>query len=514
MITGKLANNRIIKKIIAFQAMPIYIALIAVVALLAHEMAWDLFGFYFLCVVSVFTLLFNPDTKPLIPSLIFLVFCVSIQNTPTVDMEFKEIYFLQPQILVQLVTLVSVLIVLIVLRFILTAQLRRALKKSSLLGGLIALSVGLILNGLFAKEYTILNLALGVAFAFLFLGIYVFFLSTVKWDSKSIDFFAWAMFIMGILVTLQMGFLYLRNEQLRETFEKHYVNLGWSISNSIAYILLISMPFGFYFMKKAKFSLPYYILTFAIFLAIIFTFSRGSLVVAVPLAIAGVVYVCFSARDKISTISASGVVLVAAVVMFILYREKIYEMLNFYIETGFDDRGRAELWEEGIKAFLTAPIFGVGQMYKFGEMFATFTWFHNNLLQFLVTGGIIGLATYVYHRVETMFLLFKKPTLGRIFIGISVAALLINSMFDVAMSMPHMILFYSMMLAFADLDYAHVCEKSNLTDTNVNVARVENSLKSEKFLPSEKKGKKSDGNKAKKAIFKSSEIKSKDNNNK
>lgn len=458
MFYNKVKDNKIIRKILDFTQTPFYVGMLALIAFVAHCFGWDFFGFYTLMVLAIINLLFNPDTKPLIPTLCFLLFCVSVQNGPT-NAENSPQMYRKLSTIIQLVIILAPIIVLIIARLIAAGEFKSYMKGSTVIGGLIAMSLGLLVNGAFFKEYHILNLVMGLAFAFLFLGIYLFFYRTMQWDSRSINYLAWIMFIMGLLISAQIGVRYITCEELRLTFEKNLVTLGWSASNSIAYVLLLTLPFGFYFMKKARFGFIFYILTFIIFTAIILTFSRGVLVVSVPLSIALAVFTCFTGRDKLSPIIMTSLVIVGATVLMIVWREEVFKILNFYIETGFDDRGRGGLIIQGFNDFLLSPIFGVGVMYKFGDYFTSFIWYHNTLIQFLATGGIIGIGTYVYHRVESVALFFKKPTMGRMFIGLSMGALLVNSLFDVGMSMPHVILFYSILLAFADRDYRFVCEE-------------------------------------------------------
>lgn len=265
-------------------------------------------------------------------------------------------------------------------------------------------------------------------------------------------YLAFTLFAMGLVIAAEIGVLWIQSEELRQTSDKNLVWLGWGLSNSIAYVFMLTMPFAFYLAHTEKFSLPYFLGASAMLVAVVFTFSRGSLIVAVPMFVAGTIFSCLFAKNKLPLWISAGVILALFVVVIVCYREQLYDTLNFYIEQGFNDRGRFSLWKEGWKAFLSAPVFGVGMFYRFGELLNSFTWFHNTLIHFLATGGIVGIGTYLFHRVQTVIMYCKKPSVDRLFAGVAILCLLANSMLDVAMSAQNMIMFYGIILAFSEKD--------------------------------------------------------------
>lgn len=264
-------------------------------------------------------------------------------------------------------------------------------------------------------------------------------------------YLAFVMFVMGLLVSMEMGMLYIRSEELRTTFEKAYVYLGWAKSNSIAYVLLMPMAFGFYLVHTEKFSLPYFVGVSLMLIAVIFTFSRGSLIIALPMYVAGTIFTCLFAKNRLPIWIAGAIVAVFAVIVIVWFRERLLRMLNSYIEIGFDNNGRFDMWKEGWECFLRYPIFGEGLMYRFGDR-GGFYWFHNTIIHFLATGGFVGVATYLFHRVQTVLMFCKKLSVERMFAGIAVLALLVNGLLDVPMSMQYMLVFYSTILAFCEKD--------------------------------------------------------------
>lgn len=451
MILERLRQNNIIKKVCAFQATPYYIACIAAIALLSHTFGLEIAAFWIIAITAVFTLVFNDDTTPFIPLAFFLVFCISAQNGA--QSNGTNGILTTTHFLVNCILIVITVLAAFVFHIIYYKNYVNFKKRTMLSSGLIAMALGLLTNGFFYVKYTVVDLFFGLSFGLLYYGIYILFFHTIKWKKGvSVRYLAYVMFIMGLLISAELGVLYLRSEALRKTFDKGLVWLGWGLSNAIAFIFMLTIPFGFFLTHTSKFSLPYFLGTAVMLLAVVFTFSRGSLIIAVPLFVAGTIFVCLFAKNRLPLWIAAGVMLIIGVVIVISYREQLIKMLNFYIETGLNDRGRFDLWEEGLQVWLAQPIFGVGLMYKYGETFTSTFWFHNTLIQFLATGGLVGLSTYLYHRVQTVIMLVKKMSVERLFIGAAIACLLANSMLDVAMSCQHIIIFYGVILAFAEKD--------------------------------------------------------------
>ncbi|MCI8613273.1 MAG: hypothetical protein HFE48_06220 [Clostridia bacterium] len=449
----RIRKNPIIEKVCAFQRTPWFIACVALVAFLSHVFGLEYAAFWVIALVGVFTLVMQEDTTPFLPCAFLILFSVSVKNGA---------YDSKPGILTSVpfianaAVVVAFVLAALIFHIIYYKQYRNFKKRTFLTSGFVALALGFVTNGLFSPEYRFLDLPLGIGFGLLYYGAYILFFHTIKWKKGfSMRYLAFVFFTMGMLISAELGVLYITNEQLRQTFEKNYVWLGWGLSNSIAFVFMLTMPFGFYLTHTEKISLPYFLGTSLMLIAVIFTFSRGSLIVAVPMYVGGTIFVSLFARSRRLLWIADVVVLALSIVVIVCFREKLLNVLNFYIENGFNDRGRFELWEMGFQAFLDAPVFGAGLMFKFGEALRGFYWAHNTPIHFIATGGIVGIGTYLFHRVRTAVVFFKKPSIDRFFAGIAVLCLLVNSLFDIAMSAPHTIMFYCVILAFSEKDFLY-----------------------------------------------------------
>jgi hypothetical protein len=119
------------------------------------------------------------------------------------------------------------------------------------------------------------------------------------------------------------------------------------------------------------------------------------------------------------------------------------------------------LFINGMKQFRQYPIFG-GTFFPQGEYvprdwaeleaFSSFfppRW-HNTLVQIAASCGIVGLAAYVIHRIQTVRLFLRHRNTENLFIAIYIVALLVAGLLDNHFFNVGPVLVYSMALAFAE----------------------------------------------------------------
>ena len=72
---------------------------------------------------------------------------------------------------------------------------------------------------------------------------------------------------------------------------------------------------------------------------------------------------------------------------------------------------------------------------------------HNTVLELMAACGIVGLAVYLVHRVQTVISFFKNITMERSFIALTILPILILSLLDVHIFVIFPTLIYSGLLA-------------------------------------------------------------------
>ena len=73
-------------------------------------------------------------------------------------------------------------------------------------------------------------------------------------------------------------------------------------------------------------------------------------------------------------------------------------------------------------------------------------------MQVLASGGIVAFTAYVYHRITTVLLVFRKPDAYKSFMGLCILGLLIFCLFEVIFFSTYPTIIYSLMLLYMQKD--------------------------------------------------------------
>lgn len=228
------------------------------------------------------------------------------------------------------------------------------------------------------------------------------------------------LFAMGIIITLQLVVYYARLggiEEIKKAILAKEISLGWASKNNVAPTLSMCIPTGFYFcIKKNKLSPIFAIVSLLEFALLMFTGSRGAIMVTVVLLPAMLLYTMAKTENKV----AFGVTVCAVfcVAFFIIayFGEFMSGVIDNIIGRGLDSSGRVDwLYPEAVEAFKQWPIFGAGWDYRLGELASSFYtpyWYHSTALQILATMGIVGVITFAFFyfwRYRTLLVHRKNP---------------------------------------------------------------------------------------------------------
>lgn len=412
----------------------------------------DVLNFWMLGLTIIFAALFSDDALPMTAPAVFAPFAVSRRYVPY-NFKTSEMYRM-PSVYVPLLILAGLCAAAIIFRFIVRAEWRRIFVRRHLTVGFAALWATFLLNGMFSGEYTIKNMLIGLMLFFCMIVLYYYFAGTVRRSRDAVPYLASVLFALGVNISVQMLGLYLSRpiEELTAG-NKDLIRLGWGISNRIGSMLLMTLPSGFYLAARSRYCTPYIFLSGGMMLALVFTYSRASLLFAVPVALLCFGYVCVKGRDRASACVLAAGLVAAVVIASSMNFDDIKHLFTYYINSGFDDHGRFDLWREALEKYLRAPVFGYGYAYKYDTVFANVYSPHNTLLQYLCISGIFGLVCYLYHRLETAVLFFRGITRERFFLGLSIAAILAFGLIDVSMKTEIILLIMGVVYAVAEHDY-------------------------------------------------------------
>ncbi len=437
----KFRSGDSVRKISDFFYSPIYIYALGIVTLALNMLGIDEITYAFLAVLAITVLLLCPDAMPAIAVLVFYTVARSVGNRNYA--KYNEISFVFGNIWRVLVRIA------IAFHIIVNADFRKV-KSSRLLVGFIAVSAGLLVNGFLSPYYNILSTGDGIRIIRrTFVG-YLVMRTCIKPTRETLRYFCYVALVYGLNVGIQLCATYFINKPFIESgFNKDSMLLGWGVSNTIGATLFVAMPFVFYLMyTEDKHAWYYFTAVTLMLIAQVFTYARASLLFTLPL-FAAMYVLCLAKGKRRKQIAVCGIVAVVAVIaVAVIMKSMLIEMLQFFINNKFGDRGRFKLWSAGIELWKTSPVFGAG---IHNEM-RTQTYYHNTPLQFLVTGGILGYAGLALNHMQISSLFTQKPTIKRLFLAALTGGIVLISLLDNFYMYSAMQIFFQFAVVFAEHD--------------------------------------------------------------
>ncbi len=431
-----------------------YPVLVVSLVLIGHTAGHEvLFG-----VIMLFTMALgcwiSDDLRFAVTPFLCTIFCVTVEHSPNVP-DYSR-YYLEPQALIPII----IAFVLSVGSLICFAIRHRATakrpSKKSMLWGLIVFCLGLLTNGLFGANYKLGNAVFAFAFLLTLVGLFYLFSSYVRFDQKTVDYFLFCFLLSGLLITLQLFIAYLTHVRFDESANpiKETVMVGWGVWTSIGGMLSFLMPAGFYFAAKYKQGWIGYLIALVELFAILLSQSRGALLIGAGVFLLCMIAVClvgeYKKRNRMITITVT----VVGIIGILILSKQLLGLLQNFIDYGFGDNGRFDMWRVGIQRFLERPFFGTGfydSYYNQGWYKAIFPYlYHNTLIQMLGGAGIVGFLSYAYHRFCTIRLVVKTPNPCKIFLGIGILGLFTFCLIDVLFFHIYPSIFYALMLVVMD----------------------------------------------------------------
>jgi len=426
-----------------------YIIAIGIICIIAHSFNIPITGAAILTVLLVPSLIFCKNSFVLVPIMCMAGFVLSYETKP------NRGYFNDAWKISILCVLAVIIITAIVFNLVYYRKWRLMFKKAYLSISIAILSGALLVGGIGAPLFSPMGVLMALAISIVLFLPYSFLLNCGEYSGrKTIEYFAWTMIVMATVIFAAVFLQYIRND-FDMTAPKNFLELGYAISNSAAAIVLITMPITFYMIYVYKHGYLFFIAIAMELATIMLTFSRASIVIALPGTLITAIGLCFKKKKgRIGYYIACGIMCAIAIAIMVYYREYIFGEINKFLTGVGTGSGRTPIWKEGFEEWKKTPIFGIGVWYlpqvNTGHYYHSY---HCTPLTYLYCNGIVGLAAYLYHRYKTVRLTFSaKLTAERIFAAMSVLVLLLNSLLDIYMSEPLHLVYYSILLALIECD--------------------------------------------------------------
>lgn len=441
----KLENTKFVRALCAFFRSDAYPFLIAFAMACSELFGLELVVFYFYLLCGALGLLFTPDSLALLPAAACGYMTISAPNNP--GRQGGTTVFFKPEFVVQLAVILFIFVILMIGKLVIALMDGRKKGVPRLLLGFAALGIGYMLAGLLSPYYAFNTVLFGFVEIVSLVVFALFFYYTIDWETVNLRYFAVLLTAMGIGLALETGGMYFNDGlTLGEEIDRSLLYTGWGVYNNVACMLAMCIPGPFYFAVKNKHGWLYCILGNLLFLALLLTQSRGGILFGalVYLACAITVIIKTKRMERVWNMLVFTAVLIAVLVSFILLHEQMSDIFASLIDAGSDDANRFEIYEKCWDRFLEYPAFGAGFYRTPGALLNKDGYIvteavdgaffppraHNTVLQLLASGGVFLIVMYAFHRIETLILLFKRPSLEKTMIGFSISALLLTSLLD------------------------------------------------------------------------------------
>lgn len=283
----------------------IYPLLIAAAVVIGHISELEFYFGITIGLIAALAFVICPTVKPLIPALMMFIYIISVKNAPGIP-NFSNYYFVGWRLYV-LIIAATILLASIV--YFIVKRIVPEIKAKGRIPMLIPtalFSLSLLLNGLFGKSWTPLNLSFGaIQVSVFFILFYILYFGLAKEDgAQIIDYFIYVSALAIIVLAIEMAHLLLTSEKIFNedgAIIKEHILLGWGISNSLGCCASVLLPIPFFGAARTKSKVAavlYFSVGVIAFILSALSLSRNALVFSAIALVASVAVCSFFGDEK------------------------------------------------------------------------------------------------------------------------------------------------------------------------------------------------------------------------
>ena len=463
-------EHSVLQKINRFLYSPAYLLYIGGLTVLSNVFAMELVCYTLFLLSAIYICLCARDLLPLMPMFVCGYISPSLNNNPGLN---THSVFSFAGGGVYLLIMLAVVAGCLVYRLVTDPTFggkQFLAKKRSLLCGMLLLGASYAIAGVASgqwAEYGWRNLLLAFLQVASIAGLYYLFSGAVRWDLAPKAYLFWTGICVGYVLLIELIGVYIKENVIVEGIivRERIIN-GWGHYNNMGALLAMVIPLPFFLTGKGKYAWFAYLSAFLFCVGLLFTCSRGSVLVGVPIYVIAYVLSVLHSRHarSIKWMHMFHICIIGIpVLVTVVFHNEFSRLFQELPVVGVDlsTKMRLETYAEGLRQFLKFPVFGGSffplkeDLYQWAYDGTTFAFlfpprWHNTLIQLLATGGVTCLTAYIFHRVQTIRLFTKNFSGEKLFVGLSVGALLLTSMVDCHFFNIGPVLLYSAMLAVVE----------------------------------------------------------------
>lgn len=414
---------------------------IILLAAISNVFALEIPVYYIYTLIIVLTVLFCDDLLAIFPMPCCGYMTFARSNNPLSKEATSS--FLNHQNMIHMLiigTIISVFLITRIIFDIVKNKERRQMPK--LLYGFIAIGIAYLLGGIFSEGYGLDTVIFGLIQILSLSFTYIIFYYTIDWKRVSKNYFPILFILIGCLMVVEI-FNMLIEAGLFNTegaFNRGNLFTGWGVYNNVACISLFTIPAPFYFAITKKNGWMYSLIGTVFLIFTILTQSRnGMLMGAIIYCICALVTLfATKGKERIKHLITYLVLFILLIVFLLIFKEIIENVFASIYKVGTDDSGRIDIYKNGLEQFKESFVFGKGfyecDAFRWGVKYESGDFlpprYHNTYVQILASCGIVGMVAYLYHRYQTIKLIYNNMNAGNAIISITILGFLMISVFD------------------------------------------------------------------------------------
>ena len=463
-------EHSVLQQINRFLYSPAYFLYLGGLTILSNVFGMELFSYTLIILTAIGVCLCARDLLPLMPMFVCGYISPSLNNNPGLN---THSVFSFAGGGIYLLVMLAVVAICLVYRLVTDLDFggkQFLTKKRSLLSGMLLLGAAYAVSGIASgqwAEYSWRNLLFAFFQFVAIAGLYYLFSGAVRWDLAPRAYLFWTGICVGYVLLVELIGIYIKENVIVEgvILRGRIIN-GWGHYNNMGALLAMVIPLPFFLTGKGKYAWFAYLSAFLFCVGLLFTCSRGSILVGVPIYVIAYVLSVFHSRHARSIkwmhVFHACIVGVPILVAVIFHKElgRLFQELPA-VGVDLSSKMRIETYAEGFRQFLKFPVFGGSffplkeDLYQWAYDGTTFAFlfpprWHNTPVQLLASGGVVCFLAYTVHRVQTVRLFTKQFSGEKLFVALSIAALLLTSLVDCHFFNIGPVLLYSAMLAVAE----------------------------------------------------------------
>ena len=455
------------KRLVAFLMGIGYPIVVAALVAVGHIFSVDFFTNILNFVLISLALVLCDTLKPAFMFAISFIYQISVKYAPGVP-TFSDYYYTGWRLPVLCVLVLMLAFGIFYFLFANRCFEGFGFKTVPMLLPICALSVAFLLNGAFSGVWILSDFLHGVLQVLIFGVLFLLFYLGLRRErgDELVSRFIFVSMLLAIVLILDVVNVYITRDVIVDgEAVKDKIFFGWGIWNTVGASLAVLIPVCFLGVMRSKWSALYFVVATLSFLAICMSLSRNALLFGgLAYALCAVASCFIGLYKKVYRIIVIFGAL-AVIAFGILFWDKIAELLSDFLERGFSDNGRYELWKTGIENFLKAPVFGSGFFEFVSDTFVSATFFpklaHNTIIQLLSSMGVFGLLAYSYYRASSFVPFIKLPTVEKSMLLGSIIVVLLMSLFDNLILRFLHVVHYDIALAIGFIIYEQQCKKES-----------------------------------------------------